>query len=302
MSARFPARRSRGGDAAALIGGLLVVIGVAALAYGASGEPGPGTLVLAIVAVVLAAVGVFLMVWGFAYQTLAYSLTDNALRIEWLGYTTIVPYQSIHGIYTGHRLEGHATPSSPRWPGISIGSSRVRGLGRLRFFATSTDQSLLTLITVEHGGVIVSAPDPQEFRATLIERVERFGDTMAADEETWHTTQPSAAPWTAVVDPWLPLSVGVALLVLLLILGSIDLRYAALADSLPLHTDVTGSPIQIAKQDLFHIPLLGFVCLMVNAALGIAVHPRERLLARLLWLGGAVVQFIVLLGVLRLVA
>ena len=32
------------------------------------------------------------------------------------------------------------------------------------------------------------------------------------------------------------------------------------------------------------------------------VHPRERLLARLLWLGGVVVQVVLLMGVLRLVA
>lgn len=304
MSARFAARRSRGGDAAAPIGGLLVFLAVAAAVVGGSREPGLGTLLLDVGAVLLSAAGVFLMIWGLAYLRLAYSLTESALRIEWLGYTAVVPYQSIHGIYTGQRLEGHGTPGALSWPGINVGSSRIRGLGRLRFFATSSDQSQLTLITVEHGGVIVSARDPLEFRAALIERAEQFGEAPASSGEdaTWQLREPIEAPWTALADAWLPLWTGVGLLLLLAMLGAIDVRYAALPEVLPLHTDPTGSPALIAKTDLLHIPLIGLVCLAVDAVAGAFIHPRERVLARLLWLGGAVVQLIVLLGVLRLVA
>jgi hypothetical protein len=286
------------------VAGLVVVLGVAALVFGASREPGPAMLLLSIAAAVLVAAGVLLMLWAFAYQRLAYSLTENALRIEWLGRTTVLPYTGIHGIYTGQRLEGRAVPNAPRWPGISVGSSRVRGLGRLRFFATSTDQSRLTLITVEHGGVIVSARDPQEFRAALIERVEHFDEqsVTSPEEATWHQKQPTAGPWTALADPWLPVCVGVGVLALLVLLGTIDLRYDALPEQVPLHFDASGIPSQIApKSDLMRIPLLGFVSLLIDWVLGIVVHQRERLLARLLWVGGAIVQLVVLVGVLRLV-
>src|SRR5919199_4738935 len=129
--------------------------------------------VLCVLAAALAAAGSVLLVLAIGYQRLAYVFTDDALRVEWLGRTLVVPYTAIHGIYTGQRLEGQSSPSAPQWPGISVGQVRVRGLGRLRFFATSTDQSALTFITVQSGGLVISAREPLEFRTALIERVER---------------------------------------------------------------------------------------------------------------------------------
>jgi hypothetical protein len=305
VSERFPARRSGGGDAAAPVAGLLVFLGVAALVLGVSREPGPTMLLLCFLAIVLAGAGVLLMVWAFAYRRLAYSLTESAVRIEWLGRTVVVPYQAIQGIYTGQRLEGHATPSALRWPGISVGPSRVRGLGRLRFFATSSDQSRLTLITVEHGGVIVSARDPQAFRAALIERVEQSGELPIGQPEQhkWRHTEPTATPWTAVADRWLLACIGLGLVALLLVLATIVLRYDALPEQVALHFDASGQPSQLApKSDLLRLPLFGFVCLVVNWVAGVVVHQRERLLARLLWLGGPVVQLVLFVGALRLVS
>ena len=86
----------------------------------------------------------------------------------------------------------------------------MRGLGPLRFFATSTDQSQLTLITVEHGGVIVSAQDPTEFQAALIDHVERYDGTrrQSAARDLASRRRRTTAPWTALADLWLPLCVG----------------------------------------------------------------------------------------------
>jgi hypothetical protein len=243
---------------------------------------------------VLASTGSALLVWAIAYQRLAYWLTDSALRIDWLGRTMVVPYPAIQGIYTGQRLSGQSTPDVPRWPGINVGPARVRALGRLRFFATSTDQSLLTLITVEHGGVIVSAHDPTAFRAALIEHVERYGETDHAGEpQIWQQKAPIAAPWTAFADVWLLACVALGLLALLVLLGAITLRYDMLPDQIPLRFDQVEP-----KSGLLRLPLLGFVCLVVNWVAGIIVHAREGVLARLLWLGGAIVQVVLFIGVL----
>jgi hypothetical protein len=282
---------------AAPLAGLLLFLALAAAVLGASREPGPGMLLLCIGAAILAAGGAFLLVWAIGYLRLAYALTDSALRIEWLGRTLVVPYHAIQGIYTGQRLSGHAAPSAPRWPGISIGSARIRGTGRLRFFATSTDQSLLTLITVEHGGVIVSARDPQDFRVALIERVEEYGDIATSDARTWQQTQSSARPWTALGDGWLPVCAAVGTVALLVVLATITVRYDGLPDVVTLRFDT-----QAPKSDLPRLVLLGFVCLALNWALGIAIHHRERLLARLLWLGAAIVQLVLFVGLLRLLA
>src|SRR5439155_11242392 len=221
-------------------------------------------LLLCVLAAILAAAGTVLLVWAIGYQRLGYVLTESSLRIDWLGRTVVVPYAAIQGIYTGQRLSGNATPNVPRWPGISIGPARVRGIGRLRFFATSTDQSALTFITVEHGGVIVSARDPNAFRAALIERVEQCHDTGIA-ARTWQQTPPTTAPWTALPDVWLPLCVLVGMLALLLVLAVIALRFDTLPDQIALRFDASGRPNLIgSRSDLLRLPFLGLICLVLN--------------------------------------
>ncbi|MCA1644936.1 MAG: DUF1648 domain-containing protein [Chloroflexi bacterium] len=294
-------RRSAGGDAAIWVAGALLFVAVAVLVLGGSREPGLGMLLMCVLAAVLAAIGSVLLVLAIGYQRLAYCLVEAGLRIDWLGRTLLVPYAAIQGIYSGQRLAGHALPRAVRWPGISVGSSRARSLGRLRFYATSTDQSQLIFVSLEHGGVIISARDPQGFRAALIERVEQT-QSAAVGPEMWVQSAAHKAPWTAIHDPWLPACAVIGTLVLLIIVAVITFRFDALPDQLAVHFDVTGRPNQIAsKFDLLRLPLFGLFQMAVNWVLGMWLHPRQRLLARLLWVGGAVLQVVLLVGVLRLV-
>jgi hypothetical protein len=299
--ARWPARRSPGGDAALWIAIALLFLALAALVFGGSREPGLTMFSLCLVAAVLAAMGGGLLIWALGYRRLAYELTNDALRIEWLGRALVVPYGAIQGIYTGQRLEGQAAPSMPQWPGISVGQARVRGLGRLRFYATAQDQSALTFITVEHGGVIISPADPAGFRGALIERVEQAPED-AGGPVTWHQTAASSAPWTALTDVWLPIAILAGVVLLLMVVAVIIVRYDALPDQLALHFDASGRANQVGSTfDLLRLPFLGLLCLTADWAIGVWVHPRERLLARTLWVGGAVVQLVLLVGVVRLV-
>lgn len=285
---------------AAPVAGLLLLSALAAVALGASREPSASMVVLCLVGLILGALGVALGLWALAYRRLRYALTETALRVEWLGRTLVVPYAAIQGIYTGQRLSGNATARGPAWPGINVGSRRVRGTGKLRFFATSTDQSELTLITVEGGGLVISAREPGEFQAALIARVESSADDDAA---TWLDRAPADVPWSAIADVWLPACLAIGALALLTLLALIGLRYADLPQDIAMHFDVGGEPTQIApKSDLLRLPLLGLICLVLNGGLGIAVHARERVLARLMWLVAIAVQLVLLIGVVRIVA
>ena len=125
-------------------------------------------LLLCFLAIVLAGAGVLLMVWAFAYRRLAYSLTESAVRIESLGRTVVVPYQAIQGIYTGQRLEGHATPSALRNRGSSTAtpSTTAEILGPVVSCLPS-----IWLAAIEH---------PRPFAAwILIEEKAEGGDMLA---------------------------------------------------------------------------------------------------------------------------
>src|SRR5262249_1026836 len=104
-------------------------------------------LAFCVASAIFGAVGLALAVWAVGYRRLTYALAESAVRVDWLDRILVLPYAAIQGIYAGQRLSGNATPSVPCWPGINIGSRWVRGMGRLRFYATSSDQSELTYIT-----------------------------------------------------------------------------------------------------------------------------------------------------------
>jgi len=261
--------------------------------------PSASVLVWAILAAVVAAVGLGVLLWGLAYRRLTYALGEQSLDITWFGQTLVVPYASIEGIYTGQRLVGSAVPRVPAWPGIYVGPGRARGVGRLRFFTTSPDPAALTLIAGDMGAVVVSARDPLAFRTALIERVESLPHD--AEPLPWRTQRAASAPWSAVRDRWLAVCVGSGIVVLLLTLTAIVFGFGALPAEIPMRFDASGQPTQVAPaEDLLRLPLLAVVLAAVNVGLGVWLHTRERLLARLLWIGAVVIQAIVFVSVVRL--
>jgi len=274
----------------------VVVVGVAA-----TREPGIGMLLWAIGALPLAAIGAGVVLWGLAYRQLTYTLAEAGLEVAWLGSTLVVPYDAIDGVYSGQRLVGHAVPMLPVWPGIYVGPGRARGIGRLRFFATSPDPATLTLITLHHGGVVVSARNPHDFRLALIDRLQAATHDESPTPTSWARRAPARAPWTAILDPWFLPALATAALLLLLCLLVLSLGYDALPGQIFMRFDGTGQATQIAPRgDLLRLPLIGLLALLANAALGAWLHPRERLLARMLWVAAALLEGLTLVAVVRL--
>jgi hypothetical protein len=297
----WPPRRSSGGDAALWVGAGACVLALAAFGFAATHEPGPAMLLWTVLALLLVLLGAAIVLWAIAYRQLTYRLGEDALEVDWCGFTIRAPYGAIDGVYSGQRLVGNAAPSVPTWPGIYVGPGRVRGIGRLRFFATSPDPSALTLITLEHGGLVVSARNPHDFRTALIERIQEAHQQAAT--RSWTRLPPSRAPWSAVRDHWFAICLGVGTLLLLIILALISLGVEGLPALIALRFDASGQASQLAPRgDLLRLPLFGLLGLAVNAAAGVWLHPTERLLARLLWLGGAVLQAMLLVAVVRLMA
>jgi len=64
--------------------------------------------------------------------------------------------------------------------------------------------------------------------------------------------------------------------------------YATLPHALPMHFDPLGHPDRIGtRSELFRLPLIGLMALLVNGMLSGALHRRQRVASYLL-LGGAI--------------
>lgn len=294
-------RRSRGGDAVAAAGLVLGLIAAGLVGLAVGQEPGPRMVLLLGGSMLAGLAATAALVWFAGYRHLAYELGDHDLRVWWLGGSAIVSYTAIDGVFPGQRLVGASTPSTPSWPGIYVGGGRIRGVGRLRFYATSRDPSELTLVTAGAAGLVLSPIESAGFRAALIERVEAHVHAPVAPDRV-RVVPPAHTPWTAVRDPWLLALVGLSLLTLLLTVAVVALNFSLLPDRVPLRFDGSGQPLEIGfKGDLFRLPLGGFGVLLADVLLALWLHPREPALARLLLAGGFAVQVIGTIGAVRLV-
>lgn len=296
----WPPRRSPWADAALWVGMSLGLLAVGSALLCATLAPGASMFGLACAATVLAAAAAATLLWSLSYRQLVYALGPVGLEVVWLGERFLIPYAAIEGIYTGQRLGGQTAPDRLCWPGIYVGRGHAYSVGRLQFYATTRDAAALALVAVDGAALVLSARDPQGFRAALIERVQILDDTAPVERSV---VLPIAhAPWSALRDRWLPWALGVAALLLLAAVGVVAFRYVDLPDLIPLRFDAAGRPNLLGPPtDLLKLPLGGVVVLLLNFALGIWLNPREPLLARMLWVGAALVQAILLIAVVRLV-
>jgi hypothetical protein len=147
--------------------------------------------------------------------------------------------------------------------------------------------------------VVVSARSPQDFRSALIQRVVDQGEK--AGPTTYVRRPLDEAPWSTVRDGWFPWTLAAGLLLLMVGFVIVVLGYNTRPEQIPLRFDAVGRPSQIGpRSDLLHLPLIGLIGLGANWALGVWLHPRERLLARVLWVGAAIMQAVLLVAIIRL--
>lgn len=227
-----------------------------------------------------------------------YTLDRNAVVIDWGATQQVIPTPRIERVILGEELRGRIRFRGVRWPGHWLGYGEAEGLGPALFYATAPFRQQLLLVTpgLAYG---ISPEDREGFLRTLHSRLQ-MGPTQVV-EQTSHG--PAFLAWEFWRDR---LGMGLLVggwLVVVALLGFLCACYPTLPRLLPLHFDAAGNPDRLGVQgQIFFLPVIGTVVLLVNGVLGGLLYRHERLAAYLLWGGGAAVQVLLWAAVLGILA
>jgi hypothetical protein len=224
--------------------------------------------------------------WTYGYFSLYYILDRDALRIYWAGYETIVPLSEIHDVQAASAVAGHVSLPLLHWPGYQIGRGHIEGLGRVYFFSTQPRENQL-LIVASGRAYAISPEDPEGLHQAL-----KLRQSLGA----MHPIAPAVVGgrvlglsfWTDYLAQGLW---GVALLLNVALFGYLCAIYPALPPILPFHFDAAGQIDRLGPaMNLFAIPAIGALGLLVNGVVGIAIHSGQRLGTVILWAGTVLIQ------------
>lgn len=280
---------------ATLVGVLVVIAAVSALARAAVG---PGALALLILVLVLASLVGVLLLYATCFSLLRYQLDRNGLIISAGLFRLYIPVAAIAGVYAapdelpsvgfrGLRLSGH-----------NIGFVPTELGKRIIYLATAAPEDCLYVMAAERIYAI-SPAEPEQF-------LRRFAiDRTLGPVEHWRESVRVAYVMQTLV--WRDsLGVGLAVAALmggLVLLAVAFLSYPGLPAEIPMHFDPLGRPDLMAPpQHIFYLPLIGGIVTVANFALAIGLYSRERLLSYYLWGGAALVQVLLIFALRAITA
>jgi len=236
--------------------------------------------------------------WLYGLAHSGYSLDRNVLIVHWGPTEQTIPAGRIERVFTGDEVEGRIRFHGGMWPGHCAGYGDVPGAGPALFYATVPPRRQIYVVTpgLTYG---ISPADRDDFLEALHKRLQ-MGPTQIVEQTS---KRPGFLDW-----PFWHNRVGLALLVvgflaLLALIGYLCFQFPALPRLVPLHFDVAGSPDRLGPRgQIFVLPLIGLLALLLNGALGWLVYRRERMAAYLLWGGAVLIQVLVwtaAIGILR---
>ncbi len=262
---------------------IIVLIDVGLIWLAATRPLSVGTFIIGLA--VLFSLG-FLGLIGYWLHGLAHSeyfLDRNALVIRWGLTEQIIPTSQIERVLTGDEIEERIKFYGGIWPSHCVGYGDVPGVGPALFYATVPPRDQIYIVTpgLTYG---ISPADREGFLESLHRRLQ-MGPTQIVEQSS---KRPGFLNWPIWQD-WLGLSLLAAgFLALMVLIGLLCLKFPALPRLVPLHFDAAGNPDRLGPRgQIFVIPLIGLLALLLNGALGGLVYRHERVASYLLW-GGAV--------------
>jgi len=226
----------------------------------------------------------------YGLLNLTYDVNRNRVLIHWAASEQVIPLERITRIVEGSQLPDPVRWRGVKWPGYAIGRGETEGWGPFLSFATEplTHQLLLVTPSLSY---FISPLDRGGFLAALEVR-RQLGALESVVQEAHHAPFLTWPLWRDGTLWWLALAGALANGALF---AYLCWRYTSLPLFLPLHFDPLGHPDRIGtRAELFRLPLIGLLALLVNGVLGGVLHPQQRLVGYLLLGGALLVQ--VLLG------
>ena len=227
--------------------------------------------------------------WVYGLAGASYKLDRNALVIHWGTSQQIIPTGAIERVFTGDDLKGAVHFYGGRWPGHWVGYGELEGAGPTLFYAT---RPLHEQIFIATPGLVyaVSPARRDPFLDSLRQRV-AMGPTQAVEQSTH---RPSVLDWPIWQD-WLGLALlGVGIIALISLLAMVTYRFPSLPSLVPLHFGPSGTPDRLGpRAEVFRVPLIGLLTLLVNGALGSVLYGRSRVASYMLWGATVLIQILV---------
>lgn len=226
--------------------------------------------------------------WLYGLKRSWYLLDRNALIIHWGPTQQIIPMGQVERVLTGDEVEGSIRFYGGVWPGHWVGYGEVPGHGATLFYATTPPQQQIYVVTpgLTYG---VSPANHEAFLESLRQRWE-MGPTQTVEQSS---QRPRILDWSIWQDALGIVLLAAGLLAVLTLTGFLSYHFASLPEQVPLRFDAAGEPSYLAARGrVFIIPTIGLLTLLLNGALGILGHQRDRLFSHLLWAGALLVQIL----------
>ena len=273
----------------------LAVLGLLALALGATFQPGVAPLALLILGMLSLAAALVGGLWTYGYFTLRYRMTPEALALRWLDGDEVVPMSAVAGIYAGQRLERVRGVRGLTWPGYVVGVAREDGVA-VRYYSSSRRPEDLLLLLTDAAVYVISPQDVPAFRRELIRRIELDERATASSP-----SGPLRRAAEALLDPTNVGLLAAGLVLALAVAARYMLGFGAAPAEVPLRTAADGASSLAPRRRLAQLPILALACWSVSALTGLALFGWSPSAGRLLWLGAAGAIFVILVAAIRLI-
>jgi hypothetical protein len=227
--------------------------------------------------------------WVYGLAGASYLLDRNALVIQWGPSKQVIPTNQIERVLTGDQIEGRIHFSGGGWPGHWVGYGEIPDLGQTLFYATVPPHEQVFIATP---GLVysISPAHREEFLESLQKRLE-MGPTQIMEQSSQRL---SILDWLIWKDRLGLALLAAGTLALAGLIGMVCFRFPALPKLMPLHFGASGSPDRLGPRgEVFLIPLIGLLTLLMNGTLGSLLYRRDRVASYLLWGGATLVQLLV---------